>query len=770
MYKFLCTLTFTIVSLVNGISSFAQFSDNFSDGDYTTSPSWSGSDKFGVFAGELKLQATAASGNAYLSTASQAIDDATWEFTVRLEFNPSSSNYARVYLTSDKADLSEPLNGYYVLIGGGDDEISLFSQSATTTTKIIAGKPGRVSLSVVVVRIKVTRDNKGKWLLFSDVGVTGEYISEGEVSDTTNPLSSFAGVYCVYTATRSDKFFFDDFIITGKPWIDNTVQPSVKDIIITEIFADPSPRVELPEVEFVEIYNRSSQEHNLAKWLITDGGPPAFLGDRVLKPGEYLILTSPASASSLSQYGNVMGVAGFPSLNNMGDMLILKAKDGLTIDSVSFTDEWYRDSEKKQGGWSLELIDLENPCGEEDNWTASENGAGGTPGRQNAVHANKPDLTGPELLRVFPLSALELKLVFNEKLSDVSPLPEHFILKPSIPIAAVSFHNRALREVRLILAEELKPGVPYNIQLQSIYDCSGNLVKPVMDQGVFGLPEEASTGDLLINEILFNPHPLGVDFVEVYNASSKFINLRNWMLANVDEDTPVNMKQITTTDFLLWPKAYVVFTSDAASLKGQYPAAPERTLFRTDLPSLPDDEGSIALLNANGTVIDYFFYSKAMHSPFIKNEEGISLERVSATGYSYDLQNWASAASGAGYATPGYVNSNTMPETAIMDDAIVISPEVFQPVSGSPAFTMIHYRFDQGGYVANVNIYDTQGRKIKQLANSALLGVEGFYRWDGDRDDGSKARTGYYIVWFEVFNSQGIVKTFRKRVVVASTF
>jgi hypothetical protein len=44
------------------------------------------------------------------------------------------------------------------------------------------------------------------------------------------------------------------------------------------------------------------------------------------------------------------------------------------------------------------------------------------------------------------------------------------------------------------------------------------------------------------------------------------------------------------------------------------------------------------------------------------------------------------------------------------------------------------------------------------------------YRWDGDRDDGTKARVGYYVVCFEVFDDTGEVRTFFNRVVVATRF
>ena len=97
---------------------------------------------------------------------------------------------------------------------------------------------------------------------------------------------------------------------------------------------------------------------------------------------------------------------------------------------------------------------------------------------------------------------------------------------------------------------------------------------------------------------------------------------------------------------------------------------------------------------------------------------------------------------------------------------MVIEPEIFSPEVPGQDFARINYRFDQGTFAANIKIVDHQGRLIKEIANNATLGHEGFYRWDGDRADGSKASRGYYFVWFEVFDAGGQVKTYRKRVVV----
>ena len=843
----------------------AQFVDDFSDNDFTSSPSWTGDDsRFIVSNNQLKLEAPNEYGVSFLSTLCKVGKDASWEFKLKMEFNPSLSNYCRVYLMADQADPSGALNGYFVTIGESNDEISLYRQTGSTFSKIIDGRDGILNMSTIEIKIRVVRDAAAGWQLFTDLGVTGNYFLEGTVEDNNFQTSNYFGLLCVYTATRSDKFFFDDFDVRGDASKDDippslvsletkssheltllfsepleaggatkvenfTVSPAVgrpasavlasdqqtlvlkfdrdfsenalsvltiagiadlsgnlmaplnreflfvsplnvdqKAVIITEIFADPSPVVGLPESEFVEIYNRNEQAFNLAGWKFTDQSSSATLPDFMLAPGEYVVLTSENSVFPVSE--KVLRLANFPSLNNSGDVLILSDADENTIDSVSYSDNWYKDEDKRSGGWTLEIIDPANLCSEHQNWVASEDELGGTPGVQNSVFSNKPDLTGPKLLSAIPISPFELQLHFDEKLERLLPEDLTINIDPLLEVEAVSFSNPSLTTLMVTLIHEIQPGVVYSIMAENLYDCAGNPIQKEDVAPEFGMPEDADTLDVLVNEILFNPRPTGIDFVEIINDSEKFINLKNWSLASPDDGVLKNKTTLSLYNFLLKPGGILAVTENPNILAGEYLTSQEQHFLKVnDLPAFNDDLGSVALLDATGKVIDYFGYTKEMHSVFIRDDEGVSLERISSSNTLPD-QNWKSASSSVGFATPGYVNSNSSQQSAHFSQILKVEPEIFNPLAAQNNFAMIHYNFEPGGLVANLKIFDSQGHLIKEIANNDIVGTTGFYRWDGDRDNGTKANVGYYMIWLETFDDTGSIKNYQARVAIAVSF
>ena len=195
---------------------FGQFTDNFSDGDFIANPAWLGDvGVFEVDTNNILHLNDSTTGAASLVTQSQTIINGEWIFDVRLDFPPSGNNYAKVYIASDMMDLSGPLNGVYVKIGGQSgsiDDISLYTQTGINSNEIIDGIDGFVT-NDPDIRVKVTRDAIGNWELFLDTN--GVLFTQGTAFDNSITSSDYFGVYCKYTVTRSDKFWFDDFSVSG---------------------------------------------------------------------------------------------------------------------------------------------------------------------------------------------------------------------------------------------------------------------------------------------------------------------------------------------------------------------------------------------------------------------------------------------------------------------------------------------------------------------------------------------------------------------------
>ncbi|MCB0546989.1 MAG: lamin tail domain-containing protein [Phaeodactylibacter sp.] len=198
-----------------------QLQDDFSDGDFTNDPEWFGdTGKFVVSGGQLQLlDSEPGPDNAsYLYLPAPTSTDAatTWEALVRMEFAPSASNFTRIYLSASSPNLTEAQEGYYLRIGGisgSDDAIELYRQDGNTSTLLISGTPGAVGTAPAIARIRASRSPDGQWELQADYTGGMALQGQGSALDDTYPMGSFFGVYCQYTSTRNEAFFFDDISI-----------------------------------------------------------------------------------------------------------------------------------------------------------------------------------------------------------------------------------------------------------------------------------------------------------------------------------------------------------------------------------------------------------------------------------------------------------------------------------------------------------------------------------------------------------------------------
>ncbi len=553
---------------------------------------------------------------------------------------------------------------------------------------------------------------------------------------------------------------------TAAPFI--IVQPY--DVVIDEIMADPSPLVGLPNSEWIELRNISSNEINLAGWKV--GKPTGSSGpirSFVLKPDSSVIICSSGSVNDLLLFGSVISVTSFPSLSNTGDLIFLSNSVGKIIHAINYSDNWYQNELKKQGGWSLEMIDLNNPCTGIENWSASDAAIGGTPGKINSIDAVNIDAVSPKLIRAYAPDSLHIILLFNEPLDSLYAtninsynISDGIGIPSSVVALAPLFDKIIIR-----LNNPLDRNKIYTVSVNQVKDCIGNEIGTYNTARV-GLYEPIDYFDIVINEILFNPKSSGVDYLELFNRSNKIINLKNVFIANLNAlGETDNITSVSSNELLFFPKEYIVLTENSNVVQRDFfTPYPERLLQLTSLPSMNDDEGHVILLNEQGKQIDSVSYKDDWHFKLLENKEGIALERINCDGLSQDEHNWHSASSSNNFGTPTYKNSQSNSQSDF-DGEINIEPKTISPDNdGHDDIATITYSFLEPGYVANITVFDANGRAVKQLQRNALCGRTGYFRWDGLNEKSQRPPAGIYILYTEVFNLQGKIKKFKKAIVI----
>lgn len=543
--------------------------------------------------------------------------------------------------------------------------------------------------------------------------------------------------------------------------------PQRFDVVITELMPDPSPPVGLPNAEYVELRNISNRAINLQGWKLSDGSSTATIRtDFELQPDSQLIICANSAAALLGAFGTAIGVTNFPSLNNDVDVIALLSPEGAVIHAVAYSDQWYQSSIKISGGWSLEMIDVKNPCTGAGNWKATVHHSGGTPGRENSVKERNADETPPALLRTFAPDSMTVIAVFDESLDSLqASIPGRYFIDQGMGQPQRAEPQAPLfREVRLTLNDPLK-GVVSTLTIKEVADCSGNRIGSLNTAKV-GLAKSPAAGDVVINELLFNPPAGGVDYIELYNRSDKVIDLMQLYVANRSVAGKfTNIQQLTSNSNLLFPGEYRVLTEDSRWVQQQYTGAVPGVMVQlTALPSLPDEEGVLVLTDPQEAVIDELHYNSSWQFALLGNDEGVALERIDYSQPAQNSQNWMSAASTAGYGTPGYRNSQFRADLQAKG-MVDLSPVLFSPDNdGRDDFVNVLYQMAEPGFVANITLFDAAGMPVRHLARNATLGREGAFRWDGLDNNRRSLPVGVYVMYAEIFNTQGKTKKFKKTV------
>ena len=544
-----------------------------------------------------------------------------------------------------------------------------------------------------------------------------------------------------------------------------SVHSSPGAIVINEIMADPTPLVGLPDAEWIELYNTGGEPVHLKDWKLAIGNTVKVLPDSIIHSMQYIIVCSSKVAPEMRKFGKTLVLPTFPTLRNSGNLLTLISALDSTVDRIDYSDGWYGNNSKKNGGWSLERIDPERVCGQPANWSASVHPSGGTPGSINSIYATNKDVTRPQIVSVLTISTRQAEIIFSETMDTLClKNKKNFSLSGGwgTPDSIELLDGQS---IRLHWDRSLMPNSTYILTPGVLTDPCGN---QLMDENIeisWIIPQK---GDVVINEILFNPWPGGSDFVEIYNRSAKNIPLNKLCLATRDASGQLKNLDVFCKDrTVIEPGGCLAVTEDTAGICAFY-KTPCRECIRK-APSLPpfnNDEGTVVLLSDSLYVLDEFPYSEEMHHPLIYDPEGVSLERIHPENPAGDHSNWQSASSDAGFATPGFRNSQYL-KGAVKRTTVIFEQTSFSPNNdGFNDELIIRYETRTSGWTGNCRVFDLYGREVLYLLNNETLSTSGKITWTGIDAHGKKLPVGPYVVLFEAFDLFGHIEKCQKAVIL----
>ena len=841
-------MKYLILALLSSHCMVAQITDDFADGDFTQNPKWYGyTQNFEVDSNnQLHLIAPAVTANSYLCFESNLLENSTWEISLKMDFNPSSSNYLDWYILANDSILNQSNEAYFIRVGGAGDQLILYKKEGEVSTQLIISSEGIVNTNPVEISLKVARNIGGEFKLWANLLNDGNWLLIGSTQDSSECQTLYSGINCKYTSTRSDKFYFDDFSINGTPFIDsiapklmtvelsdsasillefsknetlelsndqfeilpysinatsiiqseNLVQVHFEnnfpvneefqlkitsisdssgntmndtlinfylqehkqfDLVINELMVDPEPRVQLENVEYIELYNRANYAINLLDWTLVIDDKEYTIDSLSIATNDYLVLHN--GNDSLFFEGYNSSTISFSSLNNTEAYIGLFDTENKLVHEVYYHKSWYKNSNKENGGWALEMIDYNNYCTGIQNWTACENNIGGSPGIPNSVLQENPDVSNPFLENVVILAENEIQLNWSENLYD-SILYFFNSYGFSNGLTPQGIHH-FMDETTIQFFEDISPNTNYQINIGELKDCQGN-ENSITGEFVLGIWAEED--QIIINEILFNPKTDGYDYVELYNNSEYNLDLSKLLIGNYDPllESIENTEIISEPIYSIPPKSYVVLCEDTTWLSANYFRDHQSNYIEINqMPSFPNSDGTVAISDIAYQLIDEIRYSEEQHFPLLEEVDGVALERLNP-----ESTQWFSAAYTDNYGTPGRKNSQFVYQKN-SNSNLSVDPEIFSPNNdGKKDFTSIVLQVEESAKTS-ISIFNKQGFLVKKICTNELVNSKSEWLWNGLNEDSFRLPIGIYILVAEMIDGDGKVEVLKEPIVIS---
>lgn len=555
---------------------------------------------------------------------------------------------------------------------------------------------------------------------------------------------------------------------------------SFAQVVFSEIMFDV-PGADYDD-EFVELYNCSASPVDLAGWQFSDSSGYDFIVDAgqgtVLQPGQFAVLLDgsyfghsatydtliPPTALILSIDDNAFGSNGLS--NSHGERLSLINASGREV-------AVYRYSPDNVPGYSDEKINL---CAGDDssNWANSLR-LWGTPGFKNSVTPEDYDLGFEQnALHFKPQSAVkkgqrvQAELVFANTGKKLFDAPVRFTVfvdfngnSRADPLEPVLLQRQ--KDIRLDVTQRDSLHFNFAADFSGALSVvalliSGQDQNPANNKVSAQLLVIDQTVPLKINEIKFLTQKGEPEWVELYNAGSQEINLRDWALTDA-KDTARIEQNVT-----ILPNKFKVL-SDDSSLLNFYAMADSDLLIVARMPTLNNDADVLYLLAPWEDWIDQVPYEKS----WLWGEENRlpSLERINPKIDGRMESNWGPCVAEQG-ATPAKVNSLFEP-LHVSFLKLHVDPNPFSPDGdGFEDNTIVSLQLPTNAARVRATIYDILGRKIITLFDDRLMGQTGQLIWNGMDARKRRVRTGIYIVFVQILDDRnGILQEAKTTIDVA---
>lgn len=576
-------------------------------------------------------------------------------------------------------------------------------------------------------------------------GVKVKFWFDGQVSSGKQDVR-FAGFRDKLGNTLSDT------ILSIQYW--ETEPAHYKDLVISEWMSDPTPPVGLPEVEYVELFNRGNRHLDLSNWSLSDSRETVEIPSVVLPIDSFVVLVDFKDTSITRSWQNVVYI-NLPSLNNATDWLQVNNSSGLVIDELDYNIQYFTPDWKRDGGFSVERVDLSFECDHSNLFAFSKNVMGGTPGSKNSHNIQLLDTVAPKVEGVV-VSEDSLILTFSEKLQEIIQVHETIASLNELKTGS----NTGVR----LSFKWLNPpvfGEKFEITVPGVLDCSGNLSADT--SLTIGLPALTHVGDVRISEILFDGYQ-EVEFIEIINVSDVTLQLSDLRLGRrVGQDwqlmTPIDK------DRLIHPGDVVVLTNQKILLSEQYLTTINQNLVEvSDLMTLPNDGAIIGLFNRSGQFIDTVRYSEDNHHQLLAQTKGVSLERRNLD-LTYTETNetfWQSSSSLDGFGTPGFHRKDipkagfhfTLKNDPVTPNGDGISDEVVVQVNNLPA-----------GTIARFTVTTLSGSLVYKSHDQELISYGQMFVWHVTQHQAPVA-PGIYVINSQYITPSGEQGNWRKLVTV----